>query len=160
MTAIVVEGGTDVPAVKCVRGPSATIAGLDVDEHFGAGWSKRGAVVIERAMDLGPSGESRIDSRSSEQVQGEDGMGHQPVPKMERKVGVSAGKASDKMILERADGTFSGVGSVDARGNKLEVDVLLVHEFLQNAGALIVEALELGSQASMDEAVVDGFEGE
>lgn len=36
---------------------------------------------------------------------------------------------------------------VDARGHELEVNIGVGHELLQHGGALVVEALELGSEA-------------
>jgi hypothetical protein len=72
-------------------------------------------------------------------------------------VQVGAAASCNDVILEGVDGTFSGVGAVNAGGYELEVDVLVAEELLEGRGALVVKALELGAKASVYKAVVDGL---
>jgi hypothetical protein len=46
---------------------------------------------------------------------------------------VDAAEAGDKVVLERADGPFGGVASVNSRGNKLEIDFSLVIKRLRGS---------------------------
>ena len=71
-------------------------------------------------------------------------MGYETVPFLGGKVGVASGESSEKMILECADCTFSGVAAVGIQGNKLEVNVVLAKGFLHDMGALVVEDVEIG----------------
>jgi len=68
-------------------------------------------------MDLGPGGELGVDSGATQKVEGQDGLGQEPVPQMEGVVTVRAAEASNEVVFEGADGTFSSIASVDARGN-------------------------------------------
>ena len=67
-------------------------------------------------MELGVGREARIDSRTTKEIQGDERLGQKAVPKMKRKVFVSAAETGDEMVLERADGTFSGIAAVDIAG--------------------------------------------
>jgi hypothetical protein len=86
-------------------------------------------------------------------------LGEETIPQVEREVRVCAAEASNQVILERSDGSFGGVGAVNARRNQLEIDLLAAEECLQSGGTFIVEALELGAEAGGDESVVDGLVG-
>jgi hypothetical protein len=86
-------------------------------------------------------------------------LGNQFVPEMQGKVGIDATEPSNKVILPGSDGPFSGVASVNGRGDQLEVDIDVRHELFQDFGALVVEALELGFQASAHESRMQRFVG-
>jgi hypothetical protein len=45
-----------------------------VHNNLDARWGNWGAIEIELAMDLGPGGEVRINSGTSEEVEGKDGL--------------------------------------------------------------------------------------
>ncbi len=64
-------------------------------------------------MDLGVGGEAGIDAGTTKEIHGDERLGQEAVPKMKRKVFVSAAETGDEMVLERADGTFSGIAAVD-----------------------------------------------
>ena len=51
---------------------------------------------------------------------------------------VDAAQASDEVIFERANRTFSGVAPMVDGGNELVVDVLFDHVCLESGGAFIV----------------------
>jgi hypothetical protein len=51
-------------------------------------------------------------------------LGYQAVPEMKREVLVNATQDSDEVALEHSDGAFGGIVAMDARGSKLEVNVL------------------------------------
>lgn len=63
----------------------------------------------------------------------------------ERKVFVGAAESYNEVVLESADGTFSCIATVEVWWCHLEVSILVTHEFLQDVGALIVEASALDS---------------
>ena len=79
-----------------------------------------------------------------EEVESYHGLGNETIPFLGGKVGVIRGMSGAKIIFECADRTFGGVAAVGVRGNKLEVNVLLVEGFLYGVGALVVEDLESG----------------
>jgi hypothetical protein len=61
---------------------------------------------------------------------------------MNRKVAVNTAQPGDEMVLESADSALCGITSVYVRWHQLIIDVLLVHEGLEDLGAaFIVEAL-------------------
>jgi hypothetical protein len=49
---------------------------------------------------------------------------------MQREVLVNTTQASNEVVLECSDGTFSGIVVMDAGGSKLEVNVLLAEKLL------------------------------
>jgi hypothetical protein len=53
---------------------------------------------------------------------------------------IDAAKASNKMIFECPNRPFGGIASVNARRDKLEVDVFGLHVVLECLGAFIVKA--------------------
>jgi hypothetical protein len=50
------------------------LGGFVVHNNLDARWGNGGAIEIELAMDLGPGGEVRIYSGTSEEVEGKDGL--------------------------------------------------------------------------------------
>ena len=79
-----------------------------------------------------------------DQVEVNHCLGDDTVPFLGGKVGVARGESSAKMILECADHTFGSVVAVGIRGNKLEVNIVIVELFLHGMGALVVEDVEIG----------------
>ena len=63
------------------------------------------------------------------------------------------------MVLEGADSAFGGIAAVHTWWNKLEVDFLLVHKVLQELGAFVVEALELGLESSLCQVCMQNLVG-
>ena len=57
--------------------------------------------------------------RSSEKVEGEQGLGEEFVLECHGKLWIRAAQDGDKMVLEGVDGSFSGVSVVDVGGDKL-----------------------------------------
>jgi hypothetical protein len=60
---------------------------------------------------------------------------------MNREVAVDTAHPGDEMILKGTDRALRGITSVYMGWNQLIIDVLLVHEVLEDLGAFIVEAL-------------------
>ena len=60
---------------------------------------------------------------------------------MEGKIGVGAAEARDEVVLEGADSSFGGVGSVHAGWDELWLDGVCCHELEKDVGTFIVEAL-------------------
>jgi hypothetical protein len=157
IAAIVVKGRANVPAVLSVGGPRGTLVGLDVNEHSGAWGRNRRAIEVVVAMHLGPGRQLWVEAGATHEVESEDGLWEQAVPQVEREVGVGAAQASNEVVLEGANGAFGRIGAVKTRRDELEVDVLVEEELLESSGALVVEALELGAEASANEPIVDGL---
>jgi hypothetical protein len=74
---------------------------------------------------------------------------------MHREVLVGATEASNEVVFKRLYGSFGCVSSVQMRGHKLEVDGFGPHEAFKTSGGFIVQFLENGSQATLDERGVD-----
>jgi hypothetical protein len=55
------------------------------------------------------------------------------------------------MVLKGSDGAFRSIATMDARWNKLEVDGFVAKKLLKGGGTLVVEALELGTEAGSRE---------
>jgi hypothetical protein len=76
---------------------------------------------------------------------------------VEREVWVGAAEASNEVILEGANGALGHIGTVNTRRDEPEVNVLIMLEFLERSGALVVESLELGAETSTNELIVDSL---
>ena len=63
------------------------------------------------------------------------------------------------MVLAGSNCSFCGIASVDARWGQLEVDVLRVKVILEDGGAFVVQAVELGFEASLHHDGVAALEG-
>jgi len=75
------------------------------------------------------------------------------------KILVNAAEASDEMILERPDGSFSGVATVNAGWDELVVNTLIGHELFERIRTFVVEALEARAKASFAELGVHDLVG-
>ena len=60
------------------------------------------------------------------------------------------------MVLERLDGPFVSVGTMQVGQGELEGDSFFSHEGLESYGAFIVQSLENGLQAAVGELGVEG----
>ena len=129
-----------------------------MDENADAGRGQGCAVEIEEAVQLRPSGEVGIEAGTAQEVESEYGLGDKAIPQVQGEGFVDTAEASDEMILEGADGAFSGVATMDARRSKLEVDVFAAEEVLERFRALVVQALELGAVTGSAEAGMENFE--
>ena len=74
---------------------------------------------------------------------------------MNRKSWITAAEAVDQVILVSLDRSFGGVGSMEVRGDKLEIDALLMNEPLQAGKALIVQHLEERAETAVTEVGVE-----
>ena len=54
-------------------------------------------------------------------------MGKEFVPKVKREVWVGAAEPGDEVVLERSDGAFSGVATMETGWDELAVDVFGLH---------------------------------
>jgi hypothetical protein len=66
---------------------------------------------------------------------------------MQREVFIDAAKPGDEIILERADGAFGGVATMQSRGHELIVDLLVGEKCFEGCGTFVVEALEVRLEA-------------
>ena len=114
---------------------------------MGAWWSNGGLVEVVGTTDLGPSGELGVDAGATQKVKGEQSLGEQAVPQMEGKGLVSAAEASDEMVLECPDGSFSRVAAMHAGWGQLEVNGLFMEEVFEYLGAFIIKAEQFGTEA-------------
>ena len=78
-------------------------------------------------------------------------MGEKAIPKVQRKIRVTAGDASNQVALEGLDGAPSRVCLVQVGGYKLKCDSLVAHIILEASWTFIVKHLELGAKAPIGE---------
>ncbi len=102
----------DVPAIDSVRCPGFAHCGFLVNEDASARWCKRCSVKIKGSVNLRIRGESWVDARSAQQVEGQHCLWQQLVPKVEREVGVGAAEAGNEVVFKRADSALGRVPSV------------------------------------------------
>lgn len=139
--------------------PCAPVGWFFVDEDFDSRRCNGSPVEIESSMDLGPSGEFWVDAGAAEEIEGQDALRKESVPQVEREICVGGAQRGDQMIFERADGALGGVASMNSGWDELEVDGFVFHELFHLVGALVVEALDFGLKACLDEAGMDEFVG-
>ncbi len=85
-------------------------------------------------------------------------MREQLVPEVQRKIFVDAAEARNKVVFERAHGTFDSVAAMKTWGNKLEVDGGVAQKGFERFGTLVVQSVELGSQSGREQPLVDDLE--
>jgi len=73
---------------------------------------------------------------------------------VERKPRVTTTQGGLEMVLEGLDGTFSSIAAMHVSGGELVSNVLLKEVGFEDVRAFIVEGLEVGLGAVMDEDVV------
>ena len=78
-------------------------------------------------------------------------MGEKAVPKVQRKIRVTAGDASNQVVLEGMDSALSRFCSVKVGGYKLKSDSLAAHIILEASWTFVVKHLELGAKAPIGE---------
>ena len=66
---------------------------------------------------------------------------------MQREIRVTAGDASNQVVLEGLDSSLSIVCSVQVGGYKLKSDSLVAHIILEASWTFVVKHLELGAKA-------------
>ena len=74
-------------------------------------------------------------------------MGEKAVPKVQRKIRVTAGDASNQVVLEGLDSSLSRVFLVQVGGYKMKSDSLAAHIILEASWTFVVKNLELGAKA-------------
>ena len=78
---------------------------------------------------------------------------------MKRKAWVTAAVAVDQVIIVGLDCSFSGVGVMEVRGDKLETNALLMHESLQAGREFIFKHLEERAETAVTEVGVEDLVG-
>ena len=78
-------------------------------------------------------------------------MGEKAVPKVQRKIRVTAGDAINQVVLEGMDSLLSRVCSVQVGGYNMKSDSLAEHIILEASGTFVVKYLELGAKAPIGE---------
>ena len=78
-------------------------------------------------------------------------FGEKAIPKVQRKIRVTAGDASNRVVLEGLDSALSRVCLVQVGGYKLKFNSLAAHIILEARWTLVVKHLELGAKALIGE---------
>ena len=78
-------------------------------------------------------------------------MGEKAIPKVQRKIRVTAGDASNQVVLEGLDSALRRVCLVQVGCYKLKYDSLAAHIILEVSWTFVVNHLELGTKASIGE---------
>ena len=86
-------------------------------------------------------------------------MSDEAVPDMQREVWVTAAQAGNEVILVSLDFLFYVVGAMQVWGHELELDTSLAYKRFESAGALIVQNLVLGGEATVGEVGVEDAGG-
>ena len=150
VTAVVSGGGTNIPGILAMGGPSAALVRFLVGDHMNARGSERGSIVIKAAMEEFMGRELGIEAGTAEKIEGGFRLWQESIPQEKGKIGVCGTEACDEVVFEGADGTFGSVATVHARGDQLVVCLFLGHEGLEQGGAFIIEGVEFGPTATED----------
>jgi hypothetical protein len=78
---------------------------------------------------------------------------------MQWEIFINAAKASDEMVLKSSDAAFGCIATVRAGRDELEINVLIVHELLEDLGAFVIEMLETGLQSCLRKMGVEKLVG-
>ena len=78
-------------------------------------------------------------------------MGEKAIPKVQRKIRVTAGDASNQVVLEGLNGALSRFCLMQVGGYKMKCDSLAAHIILEASWTFIVKNLELGAKAPIGE---------
>ena len=81
-TAVVVESGSDAEARASVKGPRESCGGFAVDDNGASHGAKRCCIIVERAVEVFPSGNGRGEGGLVEKVKGEFCLGEKFVPEV------------------------------------------------------------------------------
>ena len=92
-----------------------------------------------------------VDSGWSEKIQSQGGLGNKAVPKVQRKIRVTAGDASNQVVLEGLDRSLSRFCSVQVGGYNLKCDSLAAHIILEAGWTFLFNNFELGAKAPIGE---------
>jgi hypothetical protein len=133
--------------MNCVWCPGAADSRFFANEHAGSRRRQGLGVCLKSksmAMDMGPGGELRIDTRAAREVERLEGLAEEAIAVIEGKPRVSATEAGNEVVLEGVDGAFRGGAVMNMGRCKLEVNV--VHssheEGLKGGGGFIVDTLQ------------------
>ena len=78
-------------------------------------------------------------------------MGEKAIPKVQQKIRVTAGDASNQVVLEGLDGALSRVFLVQVGGYNLKYDSLTANIILEASWTFVVKYLELGAKTLIGE---------
>lgn len=124
--AIVLGGRADIPAVDGVERPRPALVRLLVDLDVAAHRGEGHAIVIKRAIEVGVGRDGGRGIGLSEEVDSDLGLGEEAIPQIKREVVGNTGQDAEEVGFEVADGDLGSVASVAARGDKLNLHVVLV----------------------------------
>ena len=86
-------------------------------------------------------------------------MGEKAIPKVQQKNRVTAGDASNQVVLEGLYGANRKVCLVQVGGYKLKLDSFAAHIILESSWTFIVNHLELGAKDLIGELGVEDIVG-
>ena len=78
---------------------------------------------------------------------------------MEGKVFIGAAEASDEVVFVGPNGTFGGVAAVAVGRDQLEIYGGVMEEIFEGLRGLVVESMELGTEATFNKDLTEIFEG-
>ena len=81
-TVVVVESGSDAEARASVKGPRESCGGFAVDDNGASHGTKQCFVIVERAVEVFPSGDGSGKGGLVEKVKGEFYLGEKFVPEV------------------------------------------------------------------------------
>ena len=97
------------------------------------------SVVIEGVIEYIVCRETRVEARRSEQVECQDGLRNQPIPKVQREVRVARRYPEYQVRFKGLDRALGGVYAMKMRWYKRELDALFLEVCDESLRALIVQ---------------------
>jgi hypothetical protein len=129
----------EVEAFNSVRGPRATIGGVDVDGDEGTGdsdWMCSEVIGVAKEAFIGR--DSRITAAAAKEIDCQFGLWDKFIKEVKRKAGMDASHHGNEMIFEMSNKPFSNVGTVIARWDVLVADADGGEEGLESLAGFIV----------------------
>ena len=71
---IMVKSGSDIPCGYCMVRPGIAVVGLEMCQHFDAGWCYRRGIEVKAAVELFPRGQFRVDAGAAEEIERKLGL--------------------------------------------------------------------------------------
>jgi len=86
-----------------------------------------------------------VETGAMQEVQCQLGLREEAIPKVNRKVFVSATEASNEMVFKGVDGTFSSIAAMHMWQDQLEIHILSYQKIFEGLRCFIVQMPKFGA---------------
>ena len=138
--------------------PRPALLGCFVQDDTSAQGCQGCSIEVERAVEMGFGRQARIEAGGPKKIESSGGLREKMAPQVEGELFVGSTKDGDKMVLERLDGTFSGISAVTVWGDELEVDAFLTKIAFVGSRGFIVKALVTRGESAVHKVLVEEVE--